>query len=88
MRINMIEVLDKVHDEETFLEFVRLLSTDCKKHNSNYSHDWANSSIESYLESALAWAEDSQFGKSQDATLVKNHWKRFAMFLYAGKIYE
>lgn len=53
-----------------------------------FTADWANNSISEFLESAVAWAEDSDFGTSQDPDLGKNHWKQFAVFLYCGKTYE
>lgn len=37
--------------------------------------DWQNDCIEDFLDSAHAWADASP-------------WKRFAVFLYCGKIYE
>lgn len=48
---------------------------------------WENHSIEDYLKGALAWAEDSEMGASQGLAEA-SPWKRFATFLYCGKIYE
>ena len=48
---------------------------------------WENTSIESFLEAATAWATDSDFGLKQGLA-ENNTWKRFAVFLNAGKIYE
>ena len=39
------------------------------------------------LEAAQAWAEDSNFGESQGLKEA-SPWKKFAVFLYCGKIYE
>ena len=91
------EYLDKVVDEKSFLDFVRALQADKEDENrkekenpSNpYSHGWngwENSTIDGFLESAVAWAEDSNFGEKLEPNA--NHWKRFALFLYGGKIYE
>ncbi len=46
-----------------------------------------NGSIESFLDAAHGWAIDSDFGKKQ-ALDDENLWKKFAVFLYCGKIYE
>jgi len=91
------EYLEKVKDKETFLEFVRALQADKededrkeKENPSNpYSHGWngwENNTIDGFLESAIAWAEDSNFGDNIEKT--ENLWKKFALFLYGGKIYE
>ena len=91
------EYLDKVVDEKSFIDFVRALQADKEDENrkekenpSNpYSHGWngwENSTIEGFLESAVAWAEDSKFGAQLEPNA--NQWKKFALFLYGGKIYE
>ena len=88
------DLLAEVKDEKTFLKFTQALLKDRETQeskqsdNSGHSGDWANNTISDYLESALAWAEDSNFGLSQDPELAKNNWKQFATFLYCGKIYE
>src|ERR1039458_6196510 len=48
---------------------------------------WQNTSIEAFLEAAAAWANSTNFGVTQGLD-AHNHWKRFAAFLYSGKIYE
>ena len=53
-----------------------------------FSDDWANNSISNFLESAMAWADSSGFGISQDSGLKINKWKQFWVFLHCGKIYE
>lgn len=91
------EYLDRVADEETFLEFARALAHDKadedKKEKANPSHpygpghnEWENGSIVQFLDAAISWAEASKFGRTQDAP--ENPWKKFAIFLYCGKIYE
>jgi hypothetical protein len=88
------EYLEEVKDEKTFLAFVKALLEDripCEGKKSNeagFVGDWANNSIADFLEAAVAWAEDSDFGVSQDQELAQNKWKQFAVFLYCGKIYE
>ena len=85
--------LDKVDDQESFLDFVRALAHDRRDRTATekaYPHSgqpngWERSTIEEYL-SAVSWAEDSQgqlTGFSREAT-----WRGFATFLYCGKIYE
>ncbi len=88
------ELLDDVKDEKSFLNFAKALQADkedeVRKEKqsppSPYSHGlngWENSNIEGFLESAIAFAEDSQPWSAEP-----NYWKKFALFLYGGKIYE
>jgi len=90
--------LEAVNDEQSFLTFARALQLDrvatvaaeSRAASLPYGRDaggWENVSIESFLESALAWAEASNFGASQGLEST-NPWKKFAAFLYCGKIYE
>lgn len=92
------EQLEAVNDEQSFLAFVKALQLDrvtavaeeSRVPPSPYGQDagsWENVSIESFLESALAWAEASDFGANQGLAST-NPWKKFAVFLYCGKIYE
>ncbi len=92
------EHLETVDDERSFLAFARALQQDrmeavaaeSRAPSSPYGQDaggWENVSIESFLESAIAWAEASDFGANQGLTST-NLWKKFAVFLYCGKIYE
>jgi hypothetical protein len=89
------ELEDAVCDDKPSLEFVVALvrdreqSIEAEKQNpsSPYGPDaggWENTSISSFLEAALAWAEASQFGRIP----ATNPWKRFTCFLHPGKIYE
>lgn len=77
------EQLETVNDEATFLAFVQALAVD---RLSDAEH-WENRSIEGFLEAASAWAEDSEFGSKQGLSAV-SPWRKFATFLYCGKIYE
>jgi hypothetical protein len=92
------DMLTNVSDEKSFLEFVEALISDRKraaetkkeKPSSSWGPDaggWENTSIETFLESAAAWATTSNFGLDQGLS-ASNPWKRFAVFLLAGKIYE
>jgi hypothetical protein len=90
------ERLEQVNDQKSFLAFVKALASDWKdeveKEKKNPSNPygpgangWENGSIDTFLESAVAWAESTNFGKDQG--LEENQiWKRFAVFLYCGKI--
>jgi len=93
---------DAVHDRESFFAFVRALVADreaavaAEKRQPTdprvlgLVHDaggWYNFTIESYLEAALRWAEDSDMGESQGLPPGPS-WRAFAAFLLCGKIYE
>jgi hypothetical protein len=89
---------DAVCDSSTFLAFVRELIADRedevrKEENRPSSphgpgaNGWENCTIEGFLESAVAWVEDSDFGIKQGLS-PENPWRQFANFLYMGKIYE
>lgn len=81
--VELHERLSGVKDSPTFLEFARALAED-KAANSDR---WENTTIEAFLEGAIAWAQDSDFGLNQELT-PSNPWQQFAVFLYCGKIYE
>ena len=49
---------------------------------------WQNATIDQFLQAAVAWAEDSDFGRRQELVPDASPWRRLAVFLYAGKIYE
>jgi hypothetical protein len=94
----LITKLQAVSDPGSFLAFVHALVADresavkreAAQLSSPYGPDaggWENVRIESYLEAAVAWAEDSDFGLRQGFT-PNDPWSQFAHFLYAGKIYE
>ena len=92
------ELVEEVVDEKSFLTFVDALRKDrelaavAEKAPSSGTFDpaqrgWENITIESFLEAAHAWAEDTEFGATQDLKGA-SPWKKFAVFLYCGKIYE
>lgn len=92
------EALDSVSDSASFLVFARLLREDrvneVQKEVTSPLHSygpgangWENGTIEDFLEAAVAWAEATDVGLSQGLT-PDNPWKRFAVFLFCGKIYE
>lgn len=77
------ELLEQVHDRESFFKFVRALIDD----RSLNSGEWQNTTVETFLEASLAWAEDTDMGESQGLSKEPS-WEAFAVFLYCGKIYE
>jgi hypothetical protein len=88
---------ETVEDEESFLAFVRTLAADRRlaariEGNRPDGYDaprgWQNDTIEQFLESALSWAEDTEFGRTQGLPDNVTPWRRLAVFLYTGKIYE
>ena len=92
--MKLSEHLECVHDEQAFLVFVKALIADREEesdqpvdHFGRGINDWENHSIETFLEAACAWANDSNFGKNQ-ALKGQSPWLIFATFLYCGKIYE
>jgi hypothetical protein len=96
--MDLHEALESVVDLPSFLAFARPLEADradeVRKEAVHPSHfagpganGWENTSIEGFLEAAIAWAESTEVGLSQGLS-PENPWKRFATFLYCGKIYE
>ncbi len=94
--MDIFEILEGVNDEKSFILFSKTLLSERledivleKENPSNpYSSShlgWQNTTIENFLESSIAWAEDSSFGKIHGND---NLWNKLAQFLLAGKIYE
>lgn len=92
------DILDRVNDETSFLAFASALAADRVKAredeelsasspDGSVADGWENTSIEGFLESAIAWGEASNLGLRQGLSPA-NPWQRFATFLYCGKIYE
>lgn len=73
----------KITYTPTFLEFVRALTADRRDN----TRAWGRDTIQGFLEAASSWAEDSEFGARQGFAAA-SPWKKFAVFLYCGKIYE
>ncbi|WP_332876662.1 DUF7660 family protein [Massilia sp. S19_KUP03_FR1] len=90
----MSDYLEAVVDEPTFLTFVEALADDRRRADravaravGEAQNGWENDSIQDFLEAGHAWAQDSTFGAEQGLASAAP-WKKFAVFLYAGKIYE
>jgi hypothetical protein len=95
---NLDKLLQSVNDESSFLAFAMALAEDRIESRekekispgSPYAADangWENTSIEDFLEGAVAWGESTRLGLTQGLS-PDNPWLRFATFLYCGKIYE
>lgn len=86
------DLCEAVYDETTFIVFLNALLVDFQQSrkieagtpSSPYSaaaKGWENTTIDGFLEAAVAWAHDAP---PKD----ENPWRRAANILYAGKIYE
>lgn len=93
-----MDVLDEVSDERSFLAFVEALKKDREadvRAQGTTPVDacgrgpggWENHTIEDFLDAALSWAEATNLGATQGLEMA-SPWKRAAVFLYCGKIYE
>ncbi|RMX08131.1 hypothetical protein D8I35_03125 [Corticibacter populi] len=85
--------LNSVSDESSFVHFVKLLVADRQSADrfpltiDGFRGDWANHTITDFLEAAVSWAEDSDFGE-RPGPKPSNPWYLFALFLWAGQGYE
>ena len=52
-----------------------------------FGEEWANNSVEDFLEAAASWVENSDFGARPNPK-PENPWQFFASFLWAGRCYE
>lgn len=88
----VVEALDAVVDEATFLQFLTLLAADFEAaqkeaNKEKYPHlasprGWQNFTIETFLDAAVAGADGG-------AELVAaNPWRRCADILFGGAVYE
>jgi hypothetical protein len=94
MAVEPSEMLDHVVDAASFLRFVRALIEDRISEKDNLVEasrrgvrGWENHTIEDFLRAAVAWGESTGMGENQglkDASA----WKRVAVFLHCGKVYE
>lgn len=89
----VIDLLDSVCDEQSFLHFVEALHKERLAYEGSkiaidgFQGPWANHTIASFLDGALSWAEDSNFG-TRPGPKSSNPWQLFASFLWAGRSYE
>lgn len=68
MTDQLFATLQSVRDEASFLAFARALLADREEADGaaltfgGFQGEWANHSIAAFIEGAVAWAEDSDFG--------------------------
>jgi hypothetical protein len=74
---------ENVDDAESFLAFISALRNDFLTR----PETWQNETLPDFLEGALSWSEDTHFGITQGLEHA-SPWKRIAVLLYCGKIYE
>jgi hypothetical protein len=99
--VDLVGLLEAVHDRASFLEFVSALALDRREEleieratpsalYSRGARGWENSSIEGFLEAAVSWAKDVHQLQDERAAWFPEapSWGVFARFLYLGKIYE
>ncbi|MGF9697959.1 MULTISPECIES: DUF7660 family protein [Paenibacillus] len=79
----LFELVNEVESEATFMDFLLELSKDREEQ----TDEWQNDSIESFLEAAARWGQDSVDGL-RHYEKSDNPWERCAQILYMGKIYE
>ena len=83
---NIYENLKKIGNREDIVQFISSLVEDLK----NNSKDWANISLEDYLNGMASWIEDMDglYPESEREQLEHLDWKLVAMILYSGSRYE
>ncbi|MBB6021173.1 hypothetical protein HNR77_002266 [Paenibacillus sp. JGP012] len=83
MQKTLFELVNEVQDEVTFIAFLSALHKDRQAH----ADEWQQDSIDSYLEAAADWGQESVDGLIHYEK-PDNPWKRCAQIMYMGKIYE
>ena len=89
------ELLDRVVDRKSFVEFVTALAEERDeaermeraepvRYQLGGAHGWQNGSISSFLYAALEYFESKPFHQPE----AEPSWKILTDFLYYGKIYE
>jgi hypothetical protein len=81
--MDLLQALDCVEDEKTFLIFVEVLRRDFEFDD----EEWENHTIDAFLAAGQSWAENPKFGLRR-SLVEASPWKKFAVFLYCGKIYQ
>ena len=96
----LVEALESVHDEETFLQFLLALRDDREASvakekvnpSSPFGPDaggWNSTTIELFLNTAVRWARASRKGLPlADYVPPSNPWRRCADIFYVAKSYE
>ena len=93
--MDALQALEAVKDMPSFLAFARALAADRGDAEYFLSRNlslpegevaWSSNTISAFLKSAIAWADGTGFGGAEG--IPDNPWRRFAAFLYGGKVYE
>lgn len=90
--IDLDELVETVHSEETFIQFVQAMAYDFALHSqiekskpsppySTGALGWENGTVDTVLDAAAACAEDA-------TSAATNPWQRCAEILLGGKFYE
>ncbi len=98
MSVDLDELLERVSDEQSFIEFVAALGADFSREralekptpSSPYeagASGWENGSVDTFLDAAAAWAVATSKNSPVDAA-ASDVWQRCAEILLAGKFYE
>jgi hypothetical protein len=98
MAEDLYAVIEKITDENSFLEFVALLADDWQeerdiestKPSSPYSSGalgWENGTIGAFLDASYRWGSATINGLTHYKK-PDNPWQRMAQLLHAGKFYE
>ena len=75
---------EEINSSEELFHFLKLLAQDYRTNTQN----WENITIDSYLESIVAWCEDSLFLKNNDLNWKEKPLICIAELFHAGKYYE
>jgi hypothetical protein len=82
-----IDLLERVHDEGSLLEFLSALAAEHQTRRDESG--WENDSIHAFLAAAVRWGEESTRGLPLAGYApCSNPWRRCADIIYAGKVYE
>ncbi|WP_148715913.1 hypothetical protein [Chitinolyticbacter meiyuanensis] len=87
MSATLYDQLQAVTDEASFLAFVAALHADRLVQEQGENTGWQAQGIAAFLEAALTWGETTQLGRTQGLRDA-SPWKRCAMLLYSGKVYD
>jgi hypothetical protein len=96
---DLYELLEEVHDRDSFLKFLQTLIADREIAEQMERDDpekfrwvgpngWENGAISTYLESASCYFLNSPMCPHRDSATAPLTWRDLAEFLYFGKIYE
>lgn len=98
MDVDLSALADDVNDERSFIEFLVALGKDREQSNpaeqatsdspsGSQGSGWENSTIESFLDAAVAWAAATESG-TEYYSRPDNPWTRMAQILHSGKFHE